>query len=327
MWLRRFEKARLRLYRLSILISTATLGTVIAAAVLGQAVEPVSDVLPTLVGFFTPGFPANLLDLATKFPWAAGIVVFALIVIVATSRRVQLDENEYAFQRWRCIYDASGGEQPSPVSEPQPLVKMICSTASIVSSLLLLATAALGLIVVAFGICHLCSACTFADRLVPVPDQSVTKGADRNASSCCADIVGARLLGGGDKKRVMIIASNKRNETGLLLEAGQTYTAKYVSHRNWMDGDFEAHPSGVEYDGLTRLLTWGMEWLRPYPEGEWFQVVGRIDRSREVFAVLGTSDEATPYEFVAPEDGELVLLVNDVHYGNNSGWLSIEIGR
>ena len=70
-----------------------------------------------------------------------------------------------------------------------------------------------------------------------------------------------------------------------------------------------------------------MEWLRPNPEGGWFQVIGRVDRSREAFAVLGTSNKATLYEFVAPEDGELVLSVNDVSYENNSGWLTIEIGR
>ena len=57
--------------------------------------------------------------------------------------------------------------------------------------------------------------------------------------------------------------------------------------------------------------------MRPFREGAWFQVVGRIDRHRDVFAVLGTEDTGKPHTFTSPASGQLVLLVNDAIYCNN----------
>ena len=327
MWLSRFEKTRLRLYWLTIVILVVTLSIVVLAAVLGQAVEPISNIPPKLVGFFTPGLPANLIDIAMKFPYAVFIAVIALIVTLMTSRRIQLDENEYAFQRWRTVFGPLAEGNPRPVPKPPLLVKVISHVAWTVSTILLITAIALVSTVLVVGICFLCSTCSIPDVLRSDSNQSIAQSYDRTTSGCRPSVVCARQLRSGEKVEVIIAASRKRNETGFLLEEGEIYTAKYISHRNWKDGDFEAHLSGVEFEGWNRFAAWGMEWLRPYPEGAWFQIIGRIDRSREVFAVLREGSGSKWGEFEAPEDGELVLLVNDVHYENNSGWMTIEIGR
>ena len=71
--------------------------------------------------------------------------------------------------------------------------------------------------------------------------------------------------------------------------------------------------------------TWRKGWsgFGPYPQGAWFQLIGRIDRGRDVFPIFNQQGE--PLAFRAPEDGEFVLLVNDVIYGNNGGFLTVEI--
>ena len=75
----------------------------------------------------------------------------------------------------------------------------------------------------------------------------------------------------------------------------------------------------------TRRLAAGVEWLRPCPMCDWFQLIGRNDRGREVSPVLDRQGPRKPFVFLTPENGELVLLVNDVTYGNNRGSLDVEI--
>ena len=91
------------------------------------------------------------------------------------------------------------------------------------------------------------------------------------------------------------------------------------------ESNYDAEPHGVEFEGWNRYLAKGVEWLRPYPQGAWFQLIGRIDRGRDVFPILDQQHPGEPFAFRAPEEGELVLLVNDVIYGNNRGFLTVEI--
>ena len=120
-------------------------------------------------------------------------------------------------------------------------------------------------------------------------------------------------------------AKRKRNETGLLLAAGETYTARYVEHHGWKDGSYDAKPTGVDFDCPLDSLAWLVERFRPYPEGAWFQLVGGVHGTCVVFPVLGTEDSSIPNEFTAAADGELLFMVNDVYYRNNSGTMTIEI--
>lgn len=152
-----------------------------------------------------------------------------------------------------------------------------------------------------------------------------TKSVSPKPESSCAGVCGARRLGRGEIARVLVVAKRNRNRTGLLLARDETYMVRFIAADGWRDGDYVASPRGVEFEGLTRYLAKGVEWLRPYPQGDWFQLIGRIDRGRDVFPILNQNDPAVPFAFRAPDDGELVLLVNDVIYGNNRGVMTVEI--
>lgn len=81
----------------------------------------------------------------------------------------------------------------------------------------------------------------------------------------------------------------------------------------------------MKFEGVEGFLAGWLEWLRPYPAGGWYQVVGRIDRGYRVFPVLSNQEnrEMQPFTFTAPADGELVLLVNDLWYSNNAGFMTL----
>ena len=154
-------------------------------------------------------------------------------------------------------------------------------------------------------------------------------GVDASESAECGDARGGCRLGPGQTSQVTMRADSARNATGILLEAGALYTARYVRSDGWQDKDICVRPSGFRFCqnifGLSRF--WWMEWLRPHPKGEWFEVLGRIDQEKFVFPLLDPCDAAKPWPFTAAEDGELVLLVNDVIYGNNAGVMTLEIKR
>ena len=130
----------------------------------------------------------------------------------------------------------------------------------------------------------------------------------------------------GDVARVTVEASNPHNETGLSMVAGQRYTARCIRCVGWKDGSYDATPAGVEFKGLARFLARLFECRRPYPRGNWFEVVGRVDNG-STFQVLANPDASIPREFEAPNSGELVLMVNDVLYCNNKGVMTIEIRK
>ena len=156
------------------------------------------------------------------------------------------------------------------------------------------------------------------------PDNSQTQSIN------CNDIRGLCQLGTGEVQRLTISANRARNETGLILKANEIYTIRNITKDEWRDKNIEVERAeGFEFTkgllGLPRF--WWIKWRRPYPEGRWFQVIGRIDRNHKVFPVLDNMDALKPFPFTPPRDGELVLFVNDVIYSNNHGLMVIEISR
>ena len=148
-------------------------------------------------------------------------------------------------------------------------------------------------------------------------------------TSGCADVRGLCRLGSGEAVRVTMRADKARNPTGVFLEAGAWYTARHVSSQGWRDKNLHVGPTGFRFckrkSGLSRF--WWAEWLLPHPDGAWFQVLGRIDREKRPFPILDPCNAAQPRAFVAPQDGELVLLVNDLIFSNNRGVMTLEVGR
>ena len=303
-----FEKTRARLYCLSFAINALVLpGFLTAVAVLGTATEPVAQWSTEIARFFTPGLPANLIAAGLKFPVPTIVLAVVVGAICWMNRVVKLEDDEHAFQTWLGVGAA------------MPLVPTL--TARIIARFAAFwwLLAVLVVLVLAFG------PGWFPDASQAAAAQGETMGSSAETQSPCIGACGPRRLARGETIHVTVAARRKRNETGLLLTKGETCTARVIRSKEWRDGDDIAKPRGVEFEGLTRFLAKGVEWLRPYPQGDWFQLIGRIDRGRDVFPILDQRNPGEPFAFRVPEDGELVVLVNDVIYGNNRGFLTVEI--
>ena len=309
-----FEKTRVRLYRLSFAVNALVLpGFLTAVAVLGTATEPVAQCLTDIVRFFTPGLPANLIAAALKFPIQTIVLAAVVGAIWWMSRAVKLEDDEHAFRTWLRVRVTTPPLPPLPV--PALTARIIARIAEVwwlLPVLLVLALARPG---------------WFPGASDTAAAQGTKMDASAKMQSPCIGACSPRRLARDEIVHVTVAAGRKRNETGLLLTRGETYTARFIQREGWRDGDYVAGPHGVEFEGWTRRLARAVEWLRPYPQGDWFQLIGRIDRGRDVFPILDRQDPEQPFAFRAPEDGELVLLVNDAIYGNNRGFLTVEISE
>ena len=306
-----FEKTRARLYSLSLAINALVLpGFLTAIAVLGKASDPVAQWPTEIARFFTPGLPANLIAAISKFPVQTIMLTAVVGAICWMNRVVKLEDDERAFQTWLRVGVAMPPLMPSPALAAR-IISRIVGIWRLLPFVVLL--------VLALGPGSFSSAseavATLGERMVVSVEPE----------SPCIGACGPRRLARGETVYVTVAAKRKRNETGLLLTRGETCTARFILSEGWRDGDHIAEPNGVEFEGWTRYLAKGVEWLRPYPQGDWFQLIGRIDRGRDVFPILDRQSPAEPFAFQAPEDGELVLLVNDVIYENNHGFLTVEI--
>ncbi len=312
--LRRLERTRERLYTFFVVFLVLVLLLFAVAAVVypADAIEPrwpawVSGFLV----FLLPGLPTNVLDFAAKYPWQVGTVAFAIFVIRRASWLVKVAAQDYAVQAWLRTPTVGQWRLTTPIPSPGPLVAAI-EVLTPPKSLTGVATIAL-LVLVAVNVWS--------------PQKEIV-GTSMTASGC-AGTRGDCLLRTGESVEFAIRADRPRNRTGVLMQAGQQYEARYLGSAGWRDGRHKPGPAGFEFDrdllGLRRF--WWIDWRRPRPSGRWFEVVGRIGRAPEVFPILDAVDPTRPFAFRAPRDGELVLLVNDVPYENNRGVMRIEIRR
>ena len=306
-----FEKTRKRLYYLSVAMNGLVLPVFLTAvAVLGNATEPVAQWPAEIARFFTPGLPANLVAAGLKFPVQTIMLALVIGAIYWMNRVVKLEDNEQAFQTWLRFRLP----QPPPIPGPARTAKIIARIAAFWLLLPVLVLLALAL-----------RPGSFSDASEAVTAQSERTGISADTESPRITMCGLRRLGRRETAHITIAAKRERNETGLHLIKGETYTARFIRSTGWRDGDHDAEPHGVEFEGWIWYLAKGVEWLRPYPQGDWFQLIGRIDRGRDVFPILDQQNTRKPFAFRAPENGELVLLVNDVIYCNNSGILTVEV--
>ena len=304
-----FDARRRRFYTLFVTFQALSVLALLLVAVVypTDGIEArLPEWLSEVMALVLPGLPTLVLEFAEKFPWTVLTVGVAIWLIRRASHVVKEAAQEYAFQAWRRT-PAAGSGQVQDVTPPRggllwapPRVATLGLAAAVV------------LVV-------------FVNTLSP---QRAIVRADAGLSSC-RGAPGDCRLAAGESRLVVVRADEPRNETGVLLEAGERYTARFVGLVGWKDAHLEPEPEGFEFDrdafGLRKF--WWLEWRRPYPEGRWFQVVGRIDRDPGVFPILDADDASTPFTFIAPRDGELVLLVNDVPYENNAGVMTIEISR
>ena len=307
-----FETVRRRLYAMFVICIALILCFSIIVAIF-YSLEATEARLPgwfsATMGLVLPGLPTRILDFAERHPVAVLIVGIVLYLLRKASQKAKDAAQEYAFQAWRRTTNAgrSGTIGPMPPIHPPRWVPS-----------LMLSVGFLVVITVFVGVNTIC------------PQQLGPRANDIGESSCSNGARGDCWLALGETVLVNVNARKPRNETGVLLKKNARYSARFVASTEWRDGDkIRPKPRGFEFDcdlfGFTKF--WWMRWLRPHPDGRWFEVVGRVDRDPNVFSILDAIDACRPYKFTAPMDGELVLHVNDVRYENNGGVMTIELQR
>lgn len=318
-WFDKFQKTRKRLYWLLVAINLALLDVLISTIVLGDQVRPLLSWPVDIARVFVPGLGEALVAATMKFP-VLGILVIMAGTTYWASRFVKAEEQEWAIQGWR--HSNVFGQNLAPGTTIRIMARV--SFLFPVVSFPVLALNILALIVL------LCLAIQSIVALLvvsnAVPGQQLELLAPAT-STCCIHSSGPRRLGAGEAVEITVVAKQKHNKTGLLLAEGERYSTRYVAHEGWRDGGHVVEPTGVDFEGYLQFLARSIEWLRPYPDGRWFQVIGRVDGEHTVFPVLDARDETKPHEFRAPDDGELLLFVNDVWYRNNSGFMTLNIRR
>ena len=319
--LRKLAKTRANLYALHVVWSFFTAAMIFLAPV--DAIEPIFDLrwLPEFISFIIPGLPSNLVDVALRRPMVVGALILTYILIRRASSLVRNARWEYAFQAWQRTPTAGINMLPPPIPEPSAFVKLI-ETISPPQKLTGNAAIVFALLIVL----------DMPDCFYPSPsvaDQACANSDPGKTTYACADATYPCRLETGESVTVTIRSDRVPNETGIILDTHVLYEAQFVEKAEWRDDTREVAPEGFEFEenwvGLPRF--WWAKWLRPYPEGLWFQVVGRTKEERDVFPVLGKNNPREPYKFTTDEGGELVLLVNDIRYKNNHGIMKIEIHR
>ena len=316
--LRKFSNTRKWLYYLHVAWIVFTAAVVLLAPI--ETIEPIRCLrwLPDLVAGFAPGLPEYLVNVAVRYP----LQVAALLLLYALIRRasflVKAAEGEYAFRAWQRALTTGSTQSNTNIPEASLFVRTI----QCLSPFTWVLIAVLALFVL-FGLLDL------IPRPADAADRLGTSSTLAGTAVGCANTRDLCRLAPGEKMQITILSDQTRNETGAWLEEDVSYTARFMGSHDWRDASREVEPQGFEFDpykfGWRRF--WWAEWMRPFREGAWFQVVGRIDRNRGVFAVLGAEEASKPHAFTSPASGQLVLFVNDVIYWNNHGVMTIEICR
>lgn len=307
-----FETGRKRLYVLFVICIALVLcfSLIVANCYSLEATEArLPGWFSAMMELVLPGLPTRVLDFAERHPVAVLIVGMVLYLLRRASQKAKDAAQEYAFQAWRQTPNAA----PLGVIGPMPPIRWLRWVPSPILSV--------GLVVVII---------VFVGVNTISPQQRTPSANDTRESTCSDGARGDCWLALGETVLVNVNARQPRNETGVLLKKNSLYSARFVASTAWRDrGKIRPKPEGFEFDrdffGFTGF--WWVRWLRPHPDGQWFQVVGRVGRDPNVFPILDARDASRPHKFTAPMDGELVLHVNDVPYENNSGVMTIELQR
>ena len=312
----KFSNTRKRLYYLHVAWIAFVVAVVLRAPI--ETIEPVRCLrwLPDLVAGFAPGLPEYLVNVAVRYPLQVGTLLLVYALTRRASSLVKAAEGEYAFQTWQRALTTGSAQSNTEI----PKASLFVRTIICLSPFIWVPIAALALFVSFALLDFFCQPAHVADR--PCAASPLAETAVR-----CANTRGLCRLAPNEKVQVTIRSDEARNETGVWVKKGQSYTAQFLECQDWQDAGHNVSPGGFQFEKncFGWPCFWWAEWMRPFREGAWFQVVGRIDRNREVFAVLGAEEASEPHAFKSPASGELVLMVNDVLYFNNRGVMTIEI--
>ena len=116
-----------------------------------------------------------------------------------------------------------------------------------------------------------------------------------------------------------IHAQVKWNDTGLQLRRGERY--RFVASGTWNDASIRCGPEGYPSRSLFFRL---LQWRRRFPRGQWFELIGALDRDEKSAFAIGAGTEME-----MDRDGVLYCYANDLRgfYGNNSRVVTLSIVR
>lgn len=291
--------ARRRLQRVLFLLVGLTVPSCLWFAIYAEmgAIVPRWPWLLLLTRAVIPGLPETVVRFTAAYPWVLLVFFVPMWGVRRAMRAVDREQTTWAFRsRWN-------GQAPG-VALWRIAVIARCAFALHALTGVLVA----GALVV-----------TTADFVGRPGQRGVGKGEVR---------AGATQHRPG-ASRVTIRADSTGNRTGVLVQKDVVYDIIYVDRYKWCDSRICAGPAGFHFtDNVVGLpYFWWAEWRRPRPQGRWFEVVGRIDDRGPVFRILGDCEPRCRHVLRAPRSGELVLLVNDVIYRNNTGTMTLEIRR
>jgi hypothetical protein len=128
----------------------------------------------------------------------------------------------------------------------------------------------------------------------------------------------------GEKASFPVLAKDKYNWSGILLEHGAQYRFEVADDQQWTDGKIICGADGwEETKGLSKVKE-ALEEKRRYPKANWFELMGSLGCEGSHYFRIGKT--AT---YTAPQDGGLFTFANDLNamYVNNKGEIEVTIER
>ena len=160
-----------------------------------------------IVGLFTPGLPANPVELAANFPAVALSVVLLAILLAWMNRLVATEERESAFRAWQNISTSSSGCTSTQLLRPSFRVRVISwiSPAYTPLAFLLFFASALVLVMTLFV-----SSVSDAPKQTLGGSDPIELNWKETKRLCCAD-AGLKRLNRGQTAKILILANRVRN--------------------------------------------------------------------------------------------------------------------
>ena len=143
-------------------------------------------------------------------------------------------------------------------------------------------------------------------------------------------------LAAGETAAVHFFTMDANYDTGIQLQAGNSYSIDMTILSNWNDGPISENAAGTDIDELgfeDSQMRW--QWvnaLKRRRDHQWFELMlyqpDCAGDSRRGVSDLATTD-AGSYTYVAACTGKLTLFVNDSYgfYLNNQGYANIAVTR
>ena len=123
----------------------------------------------------------------------------------------------------------------------------------------------------------------------------------------------------GESTTKTILASEKWNDTGIRLVAGEEYHFK--ANGEWKDSTILCDADGY---ASPNFFLRASEWLRRAPKERWFALIGTIEQDENTAFRIGIEATMSP-----KSTGLLYCFANDVSfmYWNNEGEIRLTVSR